>query len=260
MSLSLKQLKGRWVASLADGRILGSVQGVFLDPAGIRLKGVSLKPGRFADTGEDPWISVETIRKIGFDLIYLPDEKSIQSQPAGLRALDDLLGKPISSKDGQSLGTLADIEVDNKHWGTAHLRIGADLVLDVDQDELVMGEDLILVQAQVKTRKKSMPPSRQELIYSNLREEFLKQTSRAVQHGEALVKQTSRAMRRILQGSEAELKPRPAGPSPATARSQSSGKKKPAPRTRKKAPARPGKKTGANTSRPTGKAASKKRK
>jgi len=202
MAISLRQLKNKWVASLAEGKIVGSVHSVYLDAEGRKLAGIQLKISR---SSEERWVRSESVQKIGTDLIYISEEEVISaSVPAG-RCFDSLVGMPVMSKDGRALGTIMDIEVSSKSREISQLRIGPDQIIAVDQSEIIIGPDTILVQAQAKIQKHTLKPICQKIVYSNLREDLIRQTSQVIQRGEKFMKQTSAAFKRFLQGEKADL-------------------------------------------------------
>jgi sporulation protein YlmC with PRC-barrel domain len=205
MAISLKQLKNRWVASLSEGKLIGTVQSIYLDPEGHKLMGIQVKANRPVPGFTQNWIGIEDIRKIGVDLIYISDERVLQDLVPMTRNLDDFMGMPITSKDGRTLGTIVDVDISNKTGEVARLHLGNEQMIQVNLSEIIMGQDMILVQADAQITKVPARPGRHELIYTNLREDIKKQTTQVVQRGEDLVKQTSKALRRILEGQEADL-------------------------------------------------------
>jgi len=186
----LKDIKGMWVATYTEGAMLGTVNNIYLDPVQKTVVGLLLRSGTPL-AGEDIWIDIKDVKKVGIDLIFLSNENSVsKGEPQG-KKLVQFVGMPISSKDGRSLGTLADIEVDRDSWQITELGVNNNQSVAVDIAETVLGEDLILVQANAQVENRSRGKNKESFVTSVLGADFIKQTSEAV--------------KRVLRGSEANL-------------------------------------------------------
>ena len=73
----LNEIQGMQVVSLEEGRILGAVQKVFLNPSKKAVSGVLVRPsGLGRDEG---WIDIKDVTKIGEDVLFI--SKAICSAP-----------------------------------------------------------------------------------------------------------------------------------------------------------------------------------
>lgn len=187
----LKDIKGMWVATYQEGRLLGTVNTVLLDPAAKQITGLGLRSGALL-SGEEWWIRHDQIDKVGDDLIFIPArDQADHNQPSGIK-FAPLLGRQVSSKDGRVLGQLQDVAVDLNTWTMVALALNNDTVVTLDLMETVIGEDLILVQAGIHTEKKNVSQEK-EKAESVFGKAFLKQTSDALKRfwtGERLSPET----------------------------------------------------------------------
>ncbi len=182
-----------WVATYTEGAMLGTVNNIYLDIEEKKVVGLLLRTGTPL-SGEDIWIDIKDVKKIGEDLIFLSKgDTANKSEPYG-KKLTQLVGMPISSKDGRALGQLTDIEVDRDSWQVTELGLSNNQSVAVDIAETVLGEDLILIQAKAQAETRSSHKIKESFVDSVLGKDF--------------IKQTSAAMKRVLYGSEAEL-PKP---------------------------------------------------
>ncbi|MCD4812871.1 PRC-barrel domain-containing protein [bacterium] len=186
----LKDIKGMWVATYTEGVMLGTVNSIYLDLAEKKVVGLVLRTGTPL-AGEDSWVAIEDVKKIGVDLVFLPNESVVsKGEPQGKR-MAQLVAMSVSSKDGRSLGQLADIEVDRDTWKITELGLNNNLSVDVDPVETVFGEDLILVQAGAQAQSRVSVKPKDGFIDSVLGKDFMKQTTNV--------------FKKVLKGNEADL-------------------------------------------------------
>ncbi len=219
MQLWLKDIKGMWVATYTEGRMMGAVNSIYLDVQKKTVDGFVLRSGTPL-AGEDHWVEIKDIKKIGIDLIFLPNESVVsKGEPRG-RRLSQLLGMPVSSKDGRALGTLADIQVNCETWQITNLGLPAGQSVPIDLKETVLGDDIILVQAGAAGEERVDEKKRENIIQSVFGREFLKQTSEAfkkvLKGGEAKLPQPEE----VIPASESEPKPEPKVAAPDTSTRQ----------------------------------------
>jgi len=219
MQLWLKDIKGMWVATYTEGRMMGAVNSIYLDVQKKTVDGFVLRSGTPL-AGEDHWVEIKDIKKIGIDLIFLPNESVVsKGEPRG-RRLAQLLGMPVSSKDGRALGTLADIQVNCETWQITDLGLPAGQSVPIDLKETVLGDDIILVQAGAAGEERVDEKKRENIIQSVFGSEFLKQTSEAfkkvLKGGEAKLPHPEE----VIPASESEPKPEPKAAAPDTSARQ----------------------------------------
>lgn len=190
MQLWLKDIKGMLAATYTEGRIMGTVNSIYFDVQKKTVNGFILRSGA-PMAGEDHWVEIKDIKKIGIDLIFLSNESVVsKDEPRGCR-LGQLLGMPVSSKDGRALGTLTDIQVNCETWQITDLGLTAGQSVSIDIKETVLGDDIILVQAGAAGEERADEKKKENILQSVFGSEF--------------IKQTSEVFKKILKGGEAKL-------------------------------------------------------
>lgn len=154
----LNEIQGMQVVSLTEGRILGSVQKVFINPAKKAVSGVLVRPsGLGRDEG---WVDIKDVTMIGEDVLFISKASSYKAKTPVGRSLKDLMGIPVTSKDGKLLGSLVDVEIDDR-WQVVELNISEGRMITIDPRHAVFGPDAILLKAgadkRVRTTVKSKP-------------------------------------------------------------------------------------------------------
>jgi len=178
---SMSDLRGMPVIARAEGRKLGTVVKVLIDPSTRRLAGLVLRPHRFADRqivlGRD-------IEVLGDDVVIVPKAAAA----AGLlkdtlpgRDVRDLQGVWVTTMDGRHVGTVVDLELDPETLELTALHLSDDRRLAVD-DTLAIGPDEMIVSADLQG-KLTMPAEREPGLLSRL-------------FGREQIKQVAGAMRR----------------------------------------------------------------
>ncbi|MBN1595114.1 hypothetical protein JW933_04220 [candidate division FCPU426 bacterium] len=204
MAFSLKELKNKWVASLAEGRLLGRVQTAFVDGSRRKMTGIRLHVNHPGPGSRRNWVSVEKIRKVGVDLIYIPEAGVLTESPSPGRSWEQMLGMTVNSKDGRMLGKLEDIVIQSSTWLVGQLCLSGNRTLAVDSPETTIGQDMILVQAAIQAKPVRSKTVTADSRHATLRGDIYQQTAKVVERGEALVQQTGKAITRLLQGQEKE--------------------------------------------------------
>ncbi len=186
----LKDIKGMWVASLDEGRMLGTVNNIYIDDQK-KVAGMALRIGSPL-SGQDIWLPYESIIKIGEDLIYVQNDNAVGPAPPTGKRLIQWLGMPVSGKDGRALGQLADMAINLEDAAVIELALTNDHTVAIQGLETVFGQDMILVQAGAVPQER-VKEKKETIVESVFGKEF--------------VKHTSEVIKRVLKGSEAELKP-----------------------------------------------------
>ncbi len=196
MDITLKKCRHLWLTDIQQGNILGHIGGAVLDKKRNHLMGfkIKLKTGPGHET--EKWLPVENIKKIGKDMVLVANATKMLPQVQPGLAWERVQNMPVSSQDGRSLGRLQDLVIDDKTWAIKSLELEGQKKVVIDPEKTVLGDDLILVQAQAEVKTKAAPavkvvPSRS--------------SRRLTQKGEKLVKQTTRTLRKVLKGTEANL-------------------------------------------------------
>jgi sporulation protein YlmC with PRC-barrel domain len=171
MQLKFANLKGMEVLADKEGRLLGPVRRLQIDSKRKSALGLVFKARGIS--GEQ-WAQVSKIDRIGEDVIFLPDAKSVRDdQPQG-RDVKDMLGLSVTSLDGKRLGALQDVVIDTKDWSVIALALdnGGEVAVG---SESVFGEDTVLLQKgaadQVRPGRKSQHSGFLARVFSSEDEE-----------------------------------------------------------------------------------------
>ena len=187
----LKNVKGMWVAALAEGRLLGTVNTLYVDGEDKRITGFGVR-GKNPLGAEEWWLPAGGVERLGEDLIFIAGAERVQPRdPSGRRAMD-WVGKSVSTQEGKHLGVLHDIAIETDDWRVVELALPGGQTVPIDPAHTVFGEDLVLVQAGAENEVAVPDPGKRENILHAV-------------FGEAFVQQASDRVRRILRGSEADL-------------------------------------------------------
>jgi sporulation protein YlmC with PRC-barrel domain len=155
MRLKYANLKGMEVLANKEGRLLGPVRRLQIDSKRRAALGLVFKSRGISS---EQWAQISKIERIGEDVIFLPDAKSVRDdQPQG-RDVKDLLGLSVTSLDGKRLGALQDVILETEGWSVVALALDNGGEVEVGS-ESVFGEDTILLQKgaadQIRPGKKS---------------------------------------------------------------------------------------------------------
>ena len=171
MQLKFANLKGMEVLADKEGRLLGPVRRLQIDSKRKAALGLVFKARGIS--GEQ-WAQVSKIDRIGEDVIFLPDAKSVRDdQPQG-RDVKDMLGLSVTSLDGKRLGALQDVIIDTQDWSVIALALdnGGEIAVG---SESVFGEDTVLLQKgaadQVRPGRKSQHSGFLARVFSSEDEE-----------------------------------------------------------------------------------------
>jgi len=146
MTRDLKDIKQKRVISLDEGRDLGSVRRIYLNPEQRRVSGIVVREhGLF---GEDKWIDIFNLRCVGEDVLFVRSAKDcIAAEPVG-RSLGDMVGMPVATLDGERLGDLRDLEV-GRDWTVVELHLSGKRVAPLAGGLLIIGHYSIVVDQQI---------------------------------------------------------------------------------------------------------------
>ena len=188
----LTEMKKMDVISLDEGRDLGTVRRVFLDPEAKRVTGFLLR-GR--GLGADwTWLPSKEVDRIGEDVVFVRGGTEEGREPTG-RSLHDLVGTRVATRDGQVLGSLVDLGMDDS-WAVTDLELSGNRALSVeDLDAVRIGEDLITVPAGVDEQDlNDSGDGTKKLLSRIFGEETMRETAEAI----------SRAARAVAPDEDAE--------------------------------------------------------
>ncbi|HOX44006.1 MAG TPA: PRC-barrel domain-containing protein [Myxococcota bacterium] len=141
MRVRYQKLKGMEVLADKEGRLLGAVRRMLIDSRKRVLLGLAFRGHLMSG---ERWAKVGAIRRIGEDVLYLDEARSVREDEPEGRDLKDILGLPVSSLDGRRLGGLDDVVVDTDTWTLVSLVLDSGGVVDLGP-ESVLGEDVVLL-------------------------------------------------------------------------------------------------------------------
>ena len=142
MRVRFQNLKGMEVLADKEGRLLGSVKRLQIDSKRKAALGLVFKARGIS--GEQ-WTKVSVIKRVGEDVIFLPDAKAVRDDAPSGRDVRDLLGLSVTSLDGKRLGALQDVILETENWMVAALTLDNGGEVDLGP-QAVFGEDTILLQ------------------------------------------------------------------------------------------------------------------
>jgi sporulation protein YlmC with PRC-barrel domain len=120
MVKQLHEIQGMQVVALHEGRIMGSIQKVYLNPAKKRVSGMVVREPGFG--GQESWIDIRDIDKVGENVLFVPRSAVCKAKSPVGRSLKDLMGMQVTAKDGKILGSLVDVEIDDE-WRVVEIRL-----------------------------------------------------------------------------------------------------------------------------------------
>lgn len=205
MTISLKKSKGLLITALNKAAIIGTVSSAVLEKESNKVSGFKVNLGKPNTIGQEFWLASEQVKKIGQDMILVTSEAKLQAEPVQGLFIEQLIGMPVSSKDGRALGHVLDVNVNEKTWMIIGLLLDNHKEVILDTNELVIGTDMVLVQSGAEVKSNRPVKTEGPKLTVTISKDISKQTTKVVERGEALVKRTTDAMRKVLKGSEANL-------------------------------------------------------
>jgi len=128
--MNTKRLKGLAVISLADGRKLGAIDEVYVDPGtrtvasfGGRQTGGLLHAG-----GGPPWVvDVDAVHALGADALTVPDAGALREAAGGGRtgviAGEDLTKRKVLTEGGTYVGQVVSLDFDPTTYRLAAIEV-----------------------------------------------------------------------------------------------------------------------------------------
>ncbi len=158
MRMQLHEIQSKEVVALKEGRNMGAVDQVFIQPNQRKLAGLTVRESRLS--GNARWVDAKQVTGVGEDYLFVPKAADLRNKKPSGRSLKDLTGVRVISRDGDDLGALVDVEVDDS-WRVVEISLSGKRVVSVQPDKLVIGPDTILlrqdVQGKVRTTSEQKP-------------------------------------------------------------------------------------------------------
>ena len=142
------------VVALSEGRAMGLVQKIFLNPGKKRVSGMLVKESGFG--GQESWVDVRDIEKVGENVIFVTRAGACKAKNPVGRSLKDMMGMQVATKSGKILGSLVDVEI-GPDWQVSEINLSEKRVVEIDPRQAVFGEDAIILRAGSATRVRAAP-------------------------------------------------------------------------------------------------------
>ena len=121
-----RDILGLPVYTTADGRLLGTIDGLLVQREDQSVRLIRVKHGTL---GRHRYVPFTAMQTVGVDIALVPSEQSVRDvlSPDEGRILDlDLRGRSVLTPTGQQVGTLAGFEMDTSSGKIVSIRVKAD--------------------------------------------------------------------------------------------------------------------------------------
>ncbi len=181
----LHDIQGMQVISLDEGRALGLVQKVFLNPAQKSVSGLLVRQAGLA--GAESWIDIQDVDRVGEDVVFVGRAGACKAKPPVGRSLKELMGMPVATRDGKLLGSLIDVEID-EGWQLRELILSEGRWVTLDPATALVGQDTILLATGTRAESREGPGAPRGLLARMF-------GSQAVEETAAVIRRAGRAVR-----------------------------------------------------------------
>ncbi len=155
--MNSKQVKGLAVVSIADGKKLGSVNHIFVDPVQKQVVGFAVSSGHgllSSEPDQGMVVDASDVHSLGPDALTLTDAsaargEAMNSAYAGLLDTDQLTKRKVLTEGGTMVGGVASLEFDPTSYRLTGIEVSpgffqTNRMISVDQVTNI-GEELIVV-------------------------------------------------------------------------------------------------------------------
>jgi len=160
MQRQLQQIRGMHVVSLAEGRILGVVQKVFVNSTRKKVSGLTVRGAGLGSA--EGWVDVRDVTQVGEDVVFVSRAASCKAKMPVGRSLRDMMGMPVTTRRGKIIGSLVDVEVDDG-WKLSELSLSDRRVVPVGK-QAVFGQDTIILGAGAEQKIRRLPRNRPGIL------------------------------------------------------------------------------------------------
>jgi uncharacterized protein YrrD len=181
MFRQLHEIQGMQVVTLTEGRIMGAVQKVYLNPTRKRVSGMVVREPGFG--GQESWVDIKDIDMVGEHVIFITRAGVCKAKSPVGRSLKDLMGMQVTSKDGKILGSLVDIEIDEE-WRIVELNLSENRLVKIDPRHAVFGQDTILLRVGAATQVRTAPRHKPGFLARVFGKETVQETAGAISRAE----------------------------------------------------------------------------
>ncbi len=159
-----KELIGKTVVALANGKEVGHVHDVVYNPIEGRLVGFTIPHGGgLFSKGDTYWLAAEDVRSIGTDALVIEDASVLRAYAESAdevaeQAGQAVLGKKLMTEDGTFLGGIDDVLVDRDSRRVVAYEVSGGLFQDMMKGQndvpvnhiISIGQDVVVVPSFVK--------------------------------------------------------------------------------------------------------------
>ena len=157
--MNSKDITGIAVISIAEGKKLGTVERVYLDPDSQRVVGFAVGSGGgllSTQPGAGLMVDVTEVHSLGPDALTLDEATAargaeVTAAAASLLPLDDLTKRKVVTEGGTYVGQVASLEFDERSFRLTevevspgffrgNVRVPAEHLISIGQDVLVVGD------------------------------------------------------------------------------------------------------------------------
>jgi uncharacterized protein YrrD len=166
-------LKRLMVISKKEGKLLGKVSHIYLNPEKKKLSGIVIKDEFWSR--EKFYFSMKDVESVGEDVILINSENSCKkvlddSDIVGV-SLEELKGHGVITDDGKDLGRFKDANFQAKTWEISEIFMSSGQCLKVEVSKITIGEDDVVVPASYAMNIEKAVESKKGLLYRFLMEE-----------------------------------------------------------------------------------------
>lgn len=150
---SISELHGNLIVTYEEGDRLGNVGDIYFDKKSCGIKGISLS-SKLLEPEAKNFIKFKDIFKLGNSVVIVSKKSAVGTMPKGLESscLRLLKGIRLVTQDGENLGELSDVSVDEKSGTIQEVTLFGDksIRIDVEKDKIQIGRDMIVVPSAYK--------------------------------------------------------------------------------------------------------------
>ena len=160
--MNSKDAKGLSIIAIADGKNVGTVSHLYVDPTDRKVVGFGASEGGGflrRHSGGEELIDAEDVHSVGPDALTLKDLGAVEgsrtsAHQADLIRGDELNGRKVVTENGTELGDVASFEFDNHSYDLTAIEVSPGLfkshrLVNV-ADILTIGDDALVVRNSVE--------------------------------------------------------------------------------------------------------------
>ena len=172
--MSYESMKGLSVITMAEGKQIGKVDELVVDPERKVVSWLRLHSGGIGGLGgERLWVSTQAVHGVGEDAVTINAEADAVPPAAAPEALAlvkakrEIIGNKVITESGERFGEVFDYEFDPETFALTSLSVSPGMniegeMLTIASDKvLTIGEDVIVVSSDVLLQQQSLDLSQQ---------------------------------------------------------------------------------------------------